>query len=137
MGYSTWFCIETKTFEFVFEVRISVLRVYERSGGWLLATLEALKQAEGLKEFMMSSRVGNKAFIVQRCSKKCGHDLQLPEVCFISAPIWFEQRIPLCCVPFAFQSNSNRVVCLVCGSNDKIKGSNCKKFFRTSEAFHV
>jgi hypothetical protein len=65
------------TFEFAFEVRISVLRVYERSRGsvrsvflgrvtvsWLLATMEALQQAEGSKELVKPSRVGNKVFAV-------------------------------------------------------------------------
>lgn len=34
---------------------------------WLLATVEALTQGEGLKEFVKSTRVDNKAFIAQRC----------------------------------------------------------------------
>lgn len=60
-----------------FEVGGSVLQVFERSKGsvhsvflekvtvsWLLVTMEALLQAEGSKEFVKSSRVGNKAFII-------------------------------------------------------------------------
>lgn len=39
---------------------------------WLLATMEALCQVEGLKEFMKSSRVGNKAFLAQCCSNSFG-----------------------------------------------------------------
>jgi hypothetical protein len=60
-----------------FEVGVSVLQVFERSKGsvcsvfrekvtvsWLLATMEALFQAEGSKVFVKSSRLGNKAFII-------------------------------------------------------------------------
>jgi hypothetical protein len=39
---------------------------------WLLATEEALTQGEGLKEFVKSSKVCNKAFIAQRCSNSHG-----------------------------------------------------------------
>lgn len=39
---------------------------------WLLATMEALCHVEGLKEFMKSSRVGNKAFLAQCCSNSYG-----------------------------------------------------------------
>ena len=34
---------------------------------WLLATMDALPQVEGLKEFLKSSSVGNEAFIAQNC----------------------------------------------------------------------
>jgi hypothetical protein len=46
---------------------------------WLLATFEALQQAEGLKEFVKSSRVGNKAFIVWRSTNKFGSYLAIVE----------------------------------------------------------
>jgi hypothetical protein len=35
--------------------------------------MEALSQVEGLKEFVKSSRVGNKAFVAQHYAKKHGH----------------------------------------------------------------
>lgn len=41
--------------------------------------MEALSQVEGLKEFVKSSRVGNKAFIAQRCSNKHGRFLAVVE----------------------------------------------------------
>lgn len=69
-----------------------VLRIYERSRGvlcsvflgkvsviWLLATMEALSQVEGLKEFVKSSKVGNKAFIALHCSNKHGCFLAVAE----------------------------------------------------------
>jgi hypothetical protein len=34
---------------------------------WLLATMDALPQLEGLKEFVKSSTVGKEAFISQNC----------------------------------------------------------------------
>lgn len=62
MGYSSWFCIEAKSFEFTFEVDVWVLLVFERNRGfvhlvllgkvtvsWLLDTIESLSQAEGAK----------------------------------------------------------------------------------------
>ncbi len=45
----------------------------------LLATLEALSQAEGLKAFVKLSRVGNKAFLAQSCSNSHRHFLALTE----------------------------------------------------------
>jgi hypothetical protein len=70
----------------------SVLQIIERSKGvsqviylgkvsvaWLLTTVEALTQWEGLKEFVKSSRVGNKAFIALRCSNNHGCFLALVE----------------------------------------------------------
>lgn len=46
---------------------------------WPLATVEALLQAEGLKEFVKSSRVGNVAFIAQHWSNKHGRFLAVVE----------------------------------------------------------
>jgi hypothetical protein len=76
----------------VFEEGVSVLRFYERSRGfvrlvslgkvtviWLLATMEALRLAEGSKAFVKSSRVGSKAFIAKRCLNKFGLFLAVVE----------------------------------------------------------
>jgi hypothetical protein len=59
MGFLRWLFVEVKSIEFAFKVGVLVLRVFERSRGtvcsvflgkvtvsWLLATLEALQQAE-------------------------------------------------------------------------------------------
>lgn len=84
MGYTSWFYVEAKSFEFSFEDGASVLQVFERSRGsicsilgkvtvsWMLATMEPLPQAEGEKEFMKSSRLGSKEFTVQRFANKFG-----------------------------------------------------------------
>jgi len=40
-----------------------------------LATVEALPQAAGLKDYVKSSWVGNKAFITERCFNKHGRFL--------------------------------------------------------------
>lgn len=85
MGYSSWFCIEAKSSEFMFEVDVLILRVFERDRGpvcliflskvivsWLLDTMESLFPAEGAKEFLKFSRVGSKAFIIQYCAIKFG-----------------------------------------------------------------
>lgn len=74
--------MKLNSFEFTFKVGVSVLQVFERSRdsvrsvflvkvtmSWLLDTIE-LFQAEGAKEFVKSSRVGSKAFIVQHCANK-------------------------------------------------------------------
>lgn len=71
MGSSSLFVIEAKLFEFVIE-GCSVLRIWGASLHFflgkatvalLLAIMEALPRAEGSKDYVKSSRVGNRAFI--------------------------------------------------------------------------
>jgi hypothetical protein len=77
--------VEGKLFKFFFKEGISVLRLYESCRGivhfvsfgrvsvhWLLATMEAPQVAKGLKEFLKSSIVSSKAYIVQCCSNNYG-----------------------------------------------------------------
>jgi hypothetical protein len=74
------------------EEGVSVLRVFERSRGfmrsismgkvivqWLLAIMEELLKAEAIKEFLKSSIVGSKAYIVQRSANRFGHYLVVKE----------------------------------------------------------
>lgn len=91
MGFLRWFYIEAKSFKFAVEEGVSVLWIFERSRGvlrsvflgkvsvaWLLDMVEALTQAEGLKECLKSSRVGSRAFLAQ-CSNRQGCFLALAE----------------------------------------------------------
>jgi hypothetical protein len=94
MGLSRWFFVETKSFEFAMEEGVSVSRGFERSRGimcstsmgkvtvlWLLAILEELLKAETSKVFLKFTRVGSKAYIVQRCANRFGHYLFVAEYC--------------------------------------------------------
>lgn len=75
-----------------FTLKLSCLRMEHRSCGflrevgvclvlgkvaviWMLATMESLPQAEGRKEFVKFSSVGNKTFTAQRFANKFGHFL--------------------------------------------------------------
>ncbi len=68
MGFSIWFFVEVKSFEFAIK-EVSVLRIFKRSMGvfrffgksqrvLVVGTMEALSQAEPMKEFEKSSRGG-------------------------------------------------------------------------------
>lgn len=78
MGLSRWIFVESKSFEFALDEGVHVLRVSERSKGfmhsvslgkvivlWLVDFMEELLNVEVTKEFLKSTRVGSKAFIVQ------------------------------------------------------------------------
>lgn len=84
--------MEAKFFEFLAMVGVSVVRIFERSRGvprsivlwkvivlWLFATMEVVPQVEGMKEFVRSSRVENKASVSQHCSNKHGHFMDLAD----------------------------------------------------------
>jgi hypothetical protein len=79
MRLSKWFYIETKSFEFALKVGISVLRIFERSRGYMcyvslgkasilrsLPVMEEVLNAEVAKEFLQKSKAGSKVFFVQR-----------------------------------------------------------------------
>jgi hypothetical protein len=56
--------------------------------------MEALLQAKGLKEVVKSSRVGFKAFIVQRCSNKYGRFLAVVDYGgAIEGALWSYQNV--------------------------------------------
>lgn len=72
-------------FEFIFEVGVSVLRVFEKSRGSIRSvflswwTPQSLFEAKGAKEFVKSPRVGSKAFIIQCCANKFDRFLAITE----------------------------------------------------------
>jgi hypothetical protein len=88
---SRCFFVESNSFEFICEEGVSILRVYEKSRGfvrlvslgkvsvlWLMVT-RALLQVEHSKYFVKSSRVGIKAFIAQCGLNHFGRFLAIAE----------------------------------------------------------
>lgn len=76
ISFFSWFYVEVKAFEFLVEEGRFVLHIVKRNKGvsravfmcqvsveWLLDTVEALVQGEGLKELHKSSTVGSTTFL--------------------------------------------------------------------------